>query len=224
MKYKIYTLSCPITFQVRYIGRTKETLNSRLSKHIAERNKHKNHRCHWIAKLYSQGLKPIIELLDETEDKDRYFDLETYWIYQFESWGFNLVNETHGGEGSLGYKHTPESLIKIKEANKKRYSNHVKKVYKRMTKEEQYEYVAQRRAIPVAQYNIHGKFLKKWKSAKEAAISYNTCVSTITNATNSLYTPITLGYLWKKYENEDDIVPILKLHKYKKYESFVPEQ
>src|SRR6478752_4692081 len=108
MKYKIYTLSHPLTKEVRYVGRTIDTLASRLSKHVFERNRGKNRRCYWINKLYKEGLKPIIEVLDTTDNEIDYFWLETYWIHQFRQWGFNLINATDGGEGSLGYKHTPE--------------------------------------------------------------------------------------------------------------------
>ena len=45
-----------------------------------------------------------------------------YWISQFKSWNFNLLNGTDGGEGSNGFKgkkHTDETKEKCKEGAKK---------------------------------------------------------------------------------------------------------
>jgi len=39
MTTKIYSLSHPITKDIRYIGKTKESLNSRLSKHLCDKKR-----------------------------------------------------------------------------------------------------------------------------------------------------------------------------------------
>ncbi|HWY35508.1 MAG TPA: NUMOD3 domain-containing DNA-binding protein [Nitrosopumilaceae archaeon] len=113
MKYKIYTLSDPITVEIRYIGYTEQKLSKRLKNHRGESRsklKHKikqNHRNNWINSLLKQNLEPIIELLEET---DNYIFSEKFWISQFKCWGFNLVNGTEGGEETNTSINSKENL------------------------------------------------------------------------------------------------------------------
>lgn len=108
----IYTLSHPITGEVRYIGMTTKTLKRRIREHMAESKKGKNRRCKWIRSLVKIELKPKIEFLDEvcTELGNQ---TEIYWIEQFKHWGFNLVNGTKGGSGISGYCLSEEHKRKI---------------------------------------------------------------------------------------------------------------
>lgn len=92
----IYTLSDPITQEVRYVGKT---INPKQRKH-----NHSNisrdkgtHKRNWINLLKKQGLKPNFEIIDQVENDWKFW--EKYWIAQFKSWGFNLCNYTLGGDG-----------------------------------------------------------------------------------------------------------------------------
>ncbi len=89
MKYKIYTLSDPISREVKYVGRTTVSLNSRLSKHLCDRRDNK--RTRWIKSL---GYKPVIDILDETNDET----LESFYISYFLFIGFDLVNSKIGDD------------------------------------------------------------------------------------------------------------------------------
>lgn len=110
----IYTLSDPLNYQIRYVGKTKCTIQKRLNHHI---NKSKNnpttHRDNWIKSLLTKGFLPIIEVVDED-----IVDYESFWINQFVSWGFNLTNMTSGGEGRSSYKMPDFTKLKISLANK----------------------------------------------------------------------------------------------------------
>ena len=98
MYMKIYTLTDPITNEIRYIGVTKSSLNKRLCGHIHDcKSKKPTHKINWIKTLLSKKLLPTIELLEEVETSIA-FELEIYWIAQFKTWGFNLTNSTEGGE------------------------------------------------------------------------------------------------------------------------------
>ena len=123
----IYTLSDPITKQVRYVGKTKCSIIKRYSHHI---NKAKNnpttYRDNWIKSLLSKGLYPIIESIDEDV-----VDFEFFWISQFNSWGFNLTNMTSGGEGRSSYKMKLSTKIKISNSNKGK--NHNEESKKKMS-------------------------------------------------------------------------------------------
>lgn len=184
LDYKIYTLSCPKTNVVRYVGRTTDKLKYRLSKHIYDRKKHKNHRCHWINKIYSEGLKPIIELIDSCDTYETCIQLEIYWIAQFKAWGFELVNETKGGEGSHGYKHSKESLKKIRDfINQRKITHPGKSRYKaRYTIEERSLIISKARSKQVNQYDLDGNFIKTWNSATEIADHYNVHYSSISSS------------------------------------------
>lgn len=118
MKYKIYTLEHPITGEIRYVGFTsRKYLQERYRVHIhsATHNRETTYSSNWIKSLLKQGLKPVIKLLDETENEKEWQLLEQYWICQMRTWGFKLTNLTQGGEGTPGYvspKETRQHLFK----------------------------------------------------------------------------------------------------------------
>ena len=113
--HSIYGLADPGTGKFRYVGQTHRTLGARLYHHIwdAIHHSHKNRKDAWICNLMVRGLRPNIVLLEETSSwKTR----EKFWISQFP----DLLNCTEGGEGIVGYRHTPEARQKIAAANKLR--------------------------------------------------------------------------------------------------------
>lgn len=94
----IYTLSDPITKEIRYIGKA-NNLKERYKNHINDARDIGTHKRNWINSLKKKDLKPEIEVLDYVEiSKWQYW--ETFWINQFNVWGFNLLNYTDGGDGS----------------------------------------------------------------------------------------------------------------------------
>ena len=118
MKTYIYTLSHPITNEIRYVGkstRIKRRQTQHQSKWICE--KRPNHKNNWCLKLIKEGLKPILTIIDETEDN--WQELEKYWIKYYKDKGFNLLNHTEGGEGQSGRKLSKEHKDKISKNNKK---------------------------------------------------------------------------------------------------------
>lgn len=137
----IYTLSHPITNEIRYVGQTKHNLKTRLMGHL--KSKDKTHRTYWIKSLVNKGLTPKIELI-ESVSKEKGNECEIYWIMMFKSWGFNLCNLTEGGEtsttkhitrnkswceniskGKLNseFKYSEESKLKMSESAKSRGIN-----------------------------------------------------------------------------------------------------
>lgn len=110
MKTYIYTLEHPISGEIRYIGKT-NSLERRLHYHCTVGIKSNNKLGNWLKFLKKLKLKPIINILDETEFNWQL--LEIYWISQFKTWGFNLLNHTEGGEGCYGggqWNNTPVSV------------------------------------------------------------------------------------------------------------------
>jgi len=120
----IYTLSNPTTNEIRYVGKTCKSLKTRLNGHL--KDKRNNYRSCWIKSLLNDGLIPKIETID-VSDNDNWQLMERYWISQFKTWGFKLVNYTDGGESLSGYKHSKETRVKLsKSQTGKTYSDESK--------------------------------------------------------------------------------------------------
>lgn len=96
-KTNIYILIDPITNMVRYVGKA-NNVNQRYRAHLNRARKHQIHKKNWVEKLKKEGLKPIIEIIDVVPINEWVF-WETYWISQFKTWGFDLINYTNGGDG-----------------------------------------------------------------------------------------------------------------------------
>ncbi len=123
-KFYIYSLSHPVTKEIRYIGKTSRTLKKRLSEHVSpsKLNSEKGHKSSWVKSLLRIGLKPEIVLIKETTS-DNFVEDEIETIRVYRENGFRLVNETDGGEGHFGYKKSKESVEKTVAGLKKFYEN-----------------------------------------------------------------------------------------------------
>lgn len=117
IKYTIYKLIDPISNEIRYIGLTFNTLKQRLGSHMSEPGK--SHKCNWIKKLKSQGLKPIIESVeDNISSYDDCCLREIYYIDYYKSCGCNLTNSASGGNKNK--KMSDETKKKMSESAKNR--------------------------------------------------------------------------------------------------------
>jgi group I intron endonuclease len=111
---KIYSLQDE-NGNIRYIGKTGGTLDNRLSAHLKNaRCGIKNHCYNWIRSVLSRGKWPSIFLIGEVEGDG--CKEEIAWIKYFQDEGINLANQTKGGDGILGYRHTKETLCKLSKA------------------------------------------------------------------------------------------------------------
>lgn len=113
----IYALVDPHTDAVRYVGKT-ENVAGRFQAHCGERGSSHKHR--WIAQLRREGLKPVLNLLEECGDD--WPTRERFWIQHYRGLGRSLTNITDGGEGVSGMKHSPESCAKMSASHFARWS------------------------------------------------------------------------------------------------------
>ena len=97
---KIYTLTDPITGEIKYIGKTTKALSKRLTNHVCNSKHTRFYTECWIKGLVDKGLRPMIELVDKVDEDWKFW--EQYYISQFKAWGFNLTNLTEGGDGTSG--------------------------------------------------------------------------------------------------------------------------
>jgi DNA-binding XRE family transcriptional regulator len=96
--YKIYTLTCPETKKIVYVGQTIKPLQKRLIEHISE--KKDSNKKKWINYLLLKGFIPIIEEIDIASDRRESLKLENYWICQLTCFGFNLLNISNNSKNS----------------------------------------------------------------------------------------------------------------------------
>ena len=110
----IYTLKCPRTNTVRYVGWTLQRAEVWLHKHISEVTTHppRTHKAKWFLSLVSIGILPVIEII-ETGYGNGWGEAERRWIAFFKNQGVRLVNGTDGGEGSPN-RGTPEYRTAIR--------------------------------------------------------------------------------------------------------------
>ena len=193
---KIYGLICPVSKKIRYIGKTKWSLDRRLKEHMRE-NKKKTHKQKWINLLKTKGLTPTIVLI-ENVNEDNWIEKEKFYIKLFKENGFNLTNISDGGEGggSKGYKHSKEWKIKDSERMRIRMKNNPfdsdyysklsegkKKKVVRIDKDglkKQYESIAE-----ASKELVH---LQKDKSLKKTCTSISNCLN--------LRSKTAYGYAW----------------------------
>ena len=110
-KTYIYSLNCPITGDVKYIGKANNPQH-RLRKHTEEsvRDRIKTKKNRWILSLYNKGLKPILSIEDEVNINEWQF-WEMHYISLYKSFGFDLKNATIGGDAP---PNTTESINKMR--------------------------------------------------------------------------------------------------------------
>lgn len=181
----IYVLKDPRTGEVRYVGKTKNSLRKRLTDHIYDSKRHKNRRANWIKSLAKKGLEPIIELIETVSSGEDWAEREKYWIKWYRGNGCNLLNMTDGGEGSAGYVYTEEVRKRIGDASrgKKRSLDAIEKSARGHMK-------------PVAQYTLSGKFISKWESASVAGQKLDIDSSSIGNCAK-LRLSTAGGFQWR---------------------------
>jgi hypothetical protein len=117
--YAIYGLIDPCSGELRYVGKSVDSAEGRLSDHLSEsRRGYRTHRHNWLRQLLAAGLKPDIEVLETHETAEALVEAERHFIAYFRSVGCRLTNATDGGEGMLGFKHSAESRRRISDAKK----------------------------------------------------------------------------------------------------------
>jgi len=107
----IYTLEFP-EGNIRYVGKSNNP-QQRFNSHLKESERNiTSHKISWIKSVLRSNNKPILNILDIVPSNDWQI-YEQYWISQFITWGFNLVNSTIGGDGN--HKISKEIRDKIAE-------------------------------------------------------------------------------------------------------------
>lgn len=110
-KYKIYGLKSFYEDKLRYIGLTKRSLTKRLSSHITESKRRNTHKDSWIKK--NNFNITIILIEDNIKNLEEANEREIFWIKYYKDLGYNLVNSSEGGNGTVGVKMSEEHKKKL---------------------------------------------------------------------------------------------------------------
>ena len=176
MKTKfIYSLSCPETKIVKYIGKT-NNIEKRLRSHISNNSlSASTKKNNWIISLLRKNMIPIIEIVDEVEESKIDF-LEKFYISLFRSWGFDLLNGTEGGDGFdwTGRKHNSISNLKNRINSPSRKS--------------------------VAQFDLNGNLIKEYYSLREAGFENGINKAHISRVCRGIQ-KTSGGFVWKFIDN-----------------------
>lgn len=117
MEVKIYVLIDPETNEIRYVGKTIQSLKVRLTNHLYSVSKHNPYKFNWIQQLKSKKLIPIIMEI-EICDENNWAEREKFWINYYKKIS-KLTNLTIGGENGLFF--SDEILNKISDGVKKKW-------------------------------------------------------------------------------------------------------
>lgn len=97
---RIYILIDPRDGRIMYVGKADDE-KIRLYRHLLEATKTNckhTYKNNWLKSLLKQELIPVVEVIDDVLDSEWQF-WEKHYISLYRSWGFNLTNETDGGDG-----------------------------------------------------------------------------------------------------------------------------
>lgn len=171
----IYSLNCPFTNQVKYVGKTQNTLVNRLSAHVAMKGLNFEKEL-WIKSLKEKSTKPIINLLEIT-DSESWQNRERHWINHFLSKGSILFNKpddlTQKEKVLLSYK---KELIRMQ------YRENTQKNY--CIEFEKYLYAFEGFDYPNIKYEEIIQYLEYLVIEKKISASYQ---NTIINAIKFYY-------------------------------------
>lgn len=114
----IYVLIDPRNQEIRYVGQTSDP-ELRTKAHVVHSQTKKSHRAHWINKLRRLGYSPVFRVVQDLP-VEHLTHAEVYWISYFRSLGCDLTNQSDGGEGTIGYRHSAETRAKMSKKRKSR--------------------------------------------------------------------------------------------------------
>lgn len=91
----IYALVCPVTGDIRYIGKSKN-IRRRYNNHKSASSNKSHPVTRWTAKLRTKGLSPCLSILYEGQEEEL-DEREIYFIKKYREAGSNLMNLEDGG-------------------------------------------------------------------------------------------------------------------------------
>lgn len=227
MEIKIYTLSSTRDINnIRYVGKTKQTLKRRLSQHIIDARRcykngyFKNYNYNWIMQEVNSGYNIIISEIDciEINQSEDWTWLEKYWISQIKTWGFRICNLTDGGDGNQNQVFSRESIekraskirgIPRDEDTRKKISASLTGIKKsEETKKKVSNSIKELQGRKIKQFTKDGKFIKDWDCIKDAARDLNIDAANIGHCCKHEKNHNTAGgFIWRYKNDPTPVIP-----------------
>lgn len=111
---RIYALCDPTNDEIRYVGKTVQSLRSRLLQHRRAGRRGNLPVNRWMNKHEGENLTgPFIRMLELVPSGQDWEARETHWISELSANGANLLNLTRGGEGLPGHSFSEDHRAKI---------------------------------------------------------------------------------------------------------------
>jgi hypothetical protein len=145
------------------------------------------------AHKFTYGPNIIYSIIDEVNSLDRkdWELLETYWMEQFKTWGFEVVNKRKKGGGGLEFspfKGIPNPSHSLKMKGKISLLRKRSRIYKGRK--------SPHIGKPIIQCDIYGNYIREWTSAAEVSKTLYINESFINKTCRGLYSSAK-GYIWK---------------------------
>lgn len=187
-----------------YIGKTKNNLKIRIKSHKRK-----------------FGADIQIKLIEQVDSEDWKF-WESYWIEQFQQWGFILENKNQGGGGCISHSSKSKSIIsdKLKQREyKQEWKENLSKSIKgkkRNMPDNYGEIISKaKKGIPnpklrearlgkphpkkswkILCFDLNNKYIKSYNSAKEAGVDLDKKPGSIRDAASGRQ-KTAYGYIWR---------------------------
>ena len=197
----IYILQHPITFEIKYVGKT-NNLKQRYYQHTSEKclmNTGSKKLAAWILKLLKSNMKPVMSIIEEC-DSDWQLR-EVYWIQHYKDKGYDLCNLSTGGDG-VGHTELSKSKISSSLKGRVRTKEERDKISKSMTgkkrpesgkaiseaHKERYQSLDERRkhgaklTKPIIRTSLDGAIIETYPSMREASRVLNLDTGCISRA------------------------------------------
>ncbi|MBQ3452306.1 MAG: GIY-YIG nuclease family protein, partial [Selenomonadaceae bacterium] len=103
----IYKITCLLN-GMKYVGQTTKSTEERFNQHASNK---KSYIGRAIRKYGVENFS--IEILEECDTCEQLNEREMFWIAALDCKHPNGYNFSDGGEGNVGWSHTPESITKM---------------------------------------------------------------------------------------------------------------
>lgn len=89
----IYLLKCPLSGEVKYVGKTANP-ERRYKQHVKKLDKQMTPKRKWLEMLFAKNLKPIIEVIEKVDGDGR--DREQFYVTKYKDTVLNIHNPEKG--------------------------------------------------------------------------------------------------------------------------------
>ena len=177
-----------------YVGQA-INIYKRWKDHIDDLDENKHYNVHLQRSWNLYGKQNFQFLILEECSAEKLNEKEMFYVDKFDAY-YNGYNQTRGGDGSLGYKHSEEVIEKMSQIQQERFQD----IRNREVLCDAHKFESK----PIYQIDFNGNIIKEWPSANWASKMLNLNVVAICNALKRRQRKKTYnGYIWIYVEEYD---------------------